>query len=82
MNTKKGGSIKMSDTKNILREKEEVLKLEVNTDPEIVLRDDVGGRLNDWWGDAVVTEMPFEWFRIRKEDNRIIIEPVKVEPIA
>jgi len=62
--------------------KEEVLKLEVNTDPEIVLRDDVGGRLNDWWGDAVVTEMPFEWFRIRMQDNSIIIEPVKVEPIA
>lgn len=72
----------MEKTNIVLEEeKKEVLKLEINTDPQVLLKDEVGDHLFYYWADAVISSMPFQWFRIKKDGNRIIIEPVKIEAI-
>jgi hypothetical protein len=44
--------------------------------PDIVRKDEVAGRLEDYWCDTVVPGLTGEWFQISKEENKIIIQPV------
>lgn len=53
----------------------------INVAPEVLLKDEIGQRLDDYWTDTVMSNMGHKWFQIRKEGNRIIIEPVTVIPI-
>ena len=72
----------MEKKENITVEAEEYFKgLKINIDPEVVLKDEVGQRIDDYWAGCVVSGMTHKWFRIRTDSNRIIIEPVNVEPI-
>ena len=54
-------------------------KKEVNVDPEVVSKDEVKERINDWWGTNVLDTIESEWFRIQKVENHIEIIPVDVE---
>ena len=69
-------------TKNILlgEKIEEAVKVE-NTDPEIVRKDEIESQMTDWWVDSIINPMPYDWFRISKDGNKIIIEPVKIVTI-
>ncbi|MCK5260864.1 MAG: hypothetical protein KAJ44_01645 [Thermoplasmatales archaeon] len=53
----------------------------INVAPEVVLKDEIGQHLDDYWADTVISSMGHKWFQIRKEGNKIIIEPVEVIPI-
>ncbi len=44
--------------------------------PDIVQKENVGARLNDYWSDSVVPYLEGEWFQISREGNKIIIQPV------
>ena len=44
--------------------------------PDIIQKKDVGGRLDDYWIDAVMPGITGEWFQISREGNKIIIQPV------
>ena len=44
--------------------------------PEIVQKDEVGDRLDDYWCDVAIPGLTGEWFEISKEGNKIIIQPV------
>ena len=44
--------------------------------PDIIQKDEVAGRLEDYWGDSVVPGLTGEWFQISREGNKIIIQPV------
>lgn len=60
--------------------KEEISnRKEVNVDPEVVSKDEVKERINDWWGTTVLDTIESEWFRIQKVENHIEIIPVDVE---
>lgn len=60
---------------------EDKLRLGIDANPEVVLKEEVGQRLDEGWADSVISSMGFQWFQIRKEGNRIIVEPVNVVPI-
>jgi|GEM_PF-3733205 len=60
----------------------EILKPEINTDPEITTKHEVGDKLAAYWVDTVIDSMPYEWFQIKMEGNRIVIEPVRIETIT
>lgn len=70
---------------NLIGKEADAYKLEVNVDPDIVLKDAVSHRIEDYWADTVIRELSdrfgFQWFQIRKDGNKIIIEPVKIEAI-
>ena len=65
----------------ILGEKKEAVKVEINTDSEIIRKDEIESQMTDWWVDSVIDSMPYDWWRIRMQDNKIIIEPVTIEPM-
>ena len=44
--------------------------------PDIIQKDEVAGRLEDYWCDTVVPGLIGEWFQISREGNKIIIQPV------
>ena len=44
--------------------------------PDIIQKDEVAGRLEDYWCDTVVSGLIGEWFQISREGNKIIIQPV------
>ncbi len=44
--------------------------------PDIVRKEDVGARLEDYWCDTVLPGLIGEWFQISREGNKIVIQPV------
>ena len=46
--------------------------------PDIVRKEDVGARLEDYWCDTVVPGLIGEWFQISREGNKIIVQPVTI----
>jgi hypothetical protein len=48
---------------------------------EIVAREAVGDKLIDYWTDSVIEQMPYEWFKISKKGNKVVIEPVEIKVI-
>ena len=44
--------------------------------PDIIQKDEVAGRLEDYWCDTVVPGLTGSWFQISREGNKIIIQPV------
>ena len=71
----------MEETIEEIEEEKEILTPDYDTDQKVVLKHEVGQRIDDWWADTVIPAMKYKWFRIKKEGNRIIIEPVEITPI-
>ena len=46
--------------------------------PDIIQKDEVAGRLEDYWSDTVIPGLTGEWFQISREGNKIIIQPVTI----
>ena len=52
---------------------------EASSTPEIVRKEEVGARLEDYWCDTVIPGLTGEWFKISKDGNKIIIQPVTID---
>ena len=48
---------------------------------EIVHKDDIGVRLDEFWADTVIRDMPYDWFIIKQVGNHVEIHPVTVKEI-
>ena len=61
-------------------EAEERIKQEFEASkiPDIIQKDEVAGRIEDYWCDSVMPGLSGEWFQISREGNKIIIQPVTI----